>query len=417
MPRILNTSSHIPLTGLHPQVLGTRYPQVRSPGLKHQHGLRTLSVYSPTLNIIEDPPFIEDPDLGMLEDQCGTGYYGDDEDQEEEEDDPETYRVDSPVDKRSPLTDSPVDNQPLLNEVLSRAAEHFHIDTQGAQEERDFSEELVGERRPVAQTIPILKSIQRRIDPSLVNPNLTRAVNPRIEKLFRAAQSDPLYISGQLNPHSLVVANTRKRAGTPLSLSEAPPDKESKKIYGLGRKVASTSAYQARITNSTTLLASYNCHQWEEVAELIDSASKPLKSQLVWVASEGRSVSGCILKATFDAADNAGRLIAESTIIQRHAWLRQSGFKPETQTSLIDKPVETDLLFGKAVEDVLKNAKDEYETLIPGPINQQTPQSEWEWQFSSPTRPKFPERIQLFPEAGFPMEQQPAVYPGLWQGQ
>ncbi|XP_069478200.1 uncharacterized protein [Ambystoma mexicanum] len=63
------------------------------------------------------------------------------------------------------------------------------------------------------------------------------------------------------------------------------------------------------------------------------------------------------------AADNAIRVIVQGTVIKRHAWLRKLDYRPEMQATLINMPVEPNMLFGKAVEEALKTAKDEYDTL------------------------------------------------------
>ncbi|XP_069471793.1 uncharacterized protein [Ambystoma mexicanum] len=302
---------------------------------------------------------------------------------------------------------SPLDDQMLFNAILKRAADHFEVATYEAAPDSDFVANILKEKPPTSQAIPLLNSIKKHPAPSLLSPSLKRAVNPRVKKVFCPSPSDPLYIQGHATPDSLVVTTTRKRAGGPLSMAEAPPDKDCKKLYAFGKQIATSAAYSTRIANNTTLLASYSNIQWGLFQDGLQKVPEPTRSRLLAYMAEGRRVTHNILKNTLDSAETAGGALAQGTLLKRHAWLKNSSVKPETRAALINKPVKDFNLFGKAVDDALQTAKKEHKTLNHSARSQPSPSTNME-----ALTPAVPFVDNLFP--GLPMDNMAQeVPPGL----
>lgn len=96
----------------------------------------------------------------------------------------------------------------------------------------------------------MLQGVTKHATDIFKDPVRARVLNPRIERKYRAAPTDPTYLKGQLPFDSLVVSNARKRANSQASGDTPPPDKESKLIDASGKRVASQAANSWRIANS-----------------------------------------------------------------------------------------------------------------------------------------------------------------------
>ncbi|KAJ1208994.1 hypothetical protein NDU88_004373 [Pleurodeles waltl] len=193
-------------------------------------------------------------------------------------------------------------------------------------------------------------------------PVKSRAITPRVEKKYKAPPTDPVFITSQLPPDSVVVGAARKRANSHTSGDAPPPDKESRKFDAAGKRVAVQAANQWRIANSQALLARYDRAHWDEMQHLIEHLPKEMQKRAKQVVEEGQNISNNQIRSSMDAADTAARTINTSVTIRRHAWLRTSGFKPEIQQAVLNMPFNEKELFGPEVDTAIEKLKKDTDT-------------------------------------------------------
>ena len=73
-------------------------------------------------------------------------------------------------------------------------------------------------------------------------------------------------------------------------------------------------------------------------------------------------MSNATITCAADAADTAARSINTAVTIRRHAWLKNSGFKPEVQQQLLNLPFDGEHLFGPKVDKTMEKLKKDLET-------------------------------------------------------
>lgn len=71
----------------------------------------------------------------------------------------------------------------------------------------------------------MLKGMLRHVDDIFNDPVRARILTPRIDKKYKSAPSDPVYIKGQVHLNSLMVSNARKRANSQTSGDAPFPDR------------------------------------------------------------------------------------------------------------------------------------------------------------------------------------------------
>ncbi|XP_078541450.1 uncharacterized protein LOC144826855 [Lissotriton helveticus] len=208
----------------------------------------------------------------------------------------------------------------------------------------------------------MLKGLLTHTSDIFKDPVRARVLNPRIDKKYKAAPKDPVFIKGQIPLDSLVVSNARKRANSLTAGEAPPPDKESKLIDASGKRVASQAANSWRIANTQALLARYDRAHYDELEKLITHLPKEHQKRADQLIQEGKIITNTSIKCALDAADTAARSINTSIMLRRHAWLRVSGFKQEVQTSLLNQPFDGKTLFGSSTDEALEKMKKDTET-------------------------------------------------------
>lgn len=183
----------------------------------------------------------------------------------------------------------------------------------------------------------------------------------RVDKKYKPAPSDPVYIRDQLPLDSLVVSNARKRANSHTTGDTTPPDKESKPLDASRKRVASQTANFWRISNTQALLGRYDHAHWDEMEQFIQFLPQEHKAKAQDLVREGQLISNNQIRCSLDAADTSARPVNTSVLLRRHAWLRISGFKPEVQTSILNTPFDKEHLFGPVVDSSLKKMKKDAE--------------------------------------------------------
>ncbi|XP_078496414.1 uncharacterized protein LOC144752346 [Lissotriton helveticus] len=278
-------------------------------------------------------------------------YEGDPVDQHTAQD-PQVYNV-----KPSPTEDSAA-----FNALIERAAKNHDVELHADPIEVDFLFDTFSTAEKTVKTLPMLKGVLKHAADIFKEPTRARVINPRIEKKYKPAPGDPTYIKGQLPLDSLVVSNARKRANSQTTGDAPPPDKESKVLEALGKRVAAQAANIWRISNTQALLARYDRAHYDTLETLLQHLPDQYKEAAEMLIQEGKLISNASIKCALDVADTAARAINTSVRLRCQAWLRISGFKPEIQTTILNQPVNPDRLFGPEVDTTLEKIKKDTET-------------------------------------------------------
>ncbi|XP_078514255.1 uncharacterized protein LOC144773230 [Lissotriton helveticus] len=261
-----------------------------------------------------------------------------------------------------PSKPSPPDDNSGLAQLINKAAKYHKVDFHAEPQIEDFLLETLPAAQKSSGTLPMLKGLLTHTTDIFKDPVRARVLNPKIDKKYKAAPKDPVFIKGQIPLDSLVVSNARKRANSLTTGEAPPPDKESKLIDASGKRVASQAANSWRIANTQALLARYDRAHYDELEKLITHLPQEHQQRADQLIQEGKIITNTSIKCALDAANTAARSINTSVMLKRHAWLRVSGFKQEVQTSLLKQPFEGKTLFGSSTDEALEKMKKDTET-------------------------------------------------------
>ncbi|XP_078502429.1 uncharacterized protein LOC144756499 [Lissotriton helveticus] len=256
----------------------------------------------------------------------------------------------------------PPDDNSGFAQLINRAAKYHKVDLHAEPQIEDFLLETLPAAQKSSGTLPMLKGLLTHTSDIFKDPVRARVLNPRIDKKYKAAPKDQVFIKGQIPLDSLVVSNARKRANSQTAGEDPPPDKESKLIDASGKRVASQAANSWRIANTQALLARYDRAHYDELEKLITHLPKEHQKRADQQIQEGKIITNTSIKCALDAADTAARSINTSIMLRRHAWLRVSGFKQEVQTALLNQPFDGKTLFGSGTDEALEKMKKDTET-------------------------------------------------------
>ncbi|XP_078520391.1 uncharacterized protein LOC144785278 [Lissotriton helveticus] len=261
-----------------------------------------------------------------------------------------------------PTNTSPTDDTIVFNQLIDRAAQFHNVDMHNDPVEENFLFDTFPTSEKSVRTLPMVKGVLKHAPDIFKDTARARVINPRIEKKYRAAPTDPTYIRGQLPLDSLVVANARKRANSQTTGEAPPPDKESKILEASGKRVAAQASNSWRIANTQALLARYDRAHYDQLESLMQHLPEPFKAQADDLIQEGKFITNASIKCALDAADTAARSINTSVLLRRHAWLRISGFKNEEQNSILNQPFDETHLFSPNVDVPLEKMKKDTDT-------------------------------------------------------
>ena len=261
-----------------------------------------------------------------------------------------------------PTKPSPPEDTSGYHEVIERAASYHKVDmyTEGVKE--SFLFETLKKSQKQVQFLPMLGGFLEPVQQIFQDPVKGRPITPRVEKKYKPSPNDPLYIKGHVSPDSLVVVAARKRANCQATGDSPPPDKEGKRLESIGKRVNIQAASQMRVANSIGLLSRYNRAQWDEMEDILQYLPDEQKERAAAILEEGRTVSNNTITCAADAADTAARSVNTAVTLRRHAWLRNSGFKPEIQQQLLNLPFDGEHLFGPKVDEKMEKLKKDLET-------------------------------------------------------
>ncbi|KAJ1124101.1 hypothetical protein NDU88_002563 [Pleurodeles waltl] len=280
--------------------------------------------------------------------------------------DPDAWDLyDAPVSDNSPncypARQSPPKDSTAYTQVVSRAAAFHNVTLHAETIEDDFLFNTLSSTHSQYQSLPMLPGMLKHSKQVFQEPVKGRAITPRVEKKYKLPPTDPVYITQQLTPDSVVVGAARKRANSHTSGVAPPPDKESRK-FAAGKRVAAQAANQWRIANSQALLARYDRAHWDEMQHFIEHLPKEFQKRAQQVVEEGQSISNNQICSAMDAADTAARTVNTAVTIRRHAWLRTSGFKPVIQQAMLNMPFNGQQLFGPEVDTAIEKLKKDTDT-------------------------------------------------------
>ncbi|XP_078533227.1 uncharacterized protein LOC144819101 [Lissotriton helveticus] len=261
-----------------------------------------------------------------------------------------------------PSRPSPPEDTIGFNKLIHRAAQYHGVDIHTDPVGEDFLMDTFDNAQRSTSILPMLKGVIKQASEVFKDPVRTRIINPRIEKKYKAAPSDPAYIIGPVPLDSLVVSNARKRANSQTSGDAAPPDKESKLLDASGKRTASQAADMWRIANTQALLARYDRAHYDELELLLRHLPDKYKDRAHKLIQEGKNITNTSIRCALDAADTASRAVNTSVLLRRHAWLRISGFKPEVQSAILNQPFDEQYLFGPNGDVSLEKMKKDTDT-------------------------------------------------------
>ncbi|XP_078540004.1 uncharacterized protein LOC144824913 [Lissotriton helveticus] len=269
---------------------------------------------------------------------------------------------DVPQDDIYPSRPSPPEDTMGFNQLLIRAAQYHGVDMDSDTVEEDFLLDTFDNAQQSSTILPMLKGVVKHAPEVFKDPVRTRVINPRVEKKYKAAPSDPAYIKGPVPLDSLVVSNTRKRANSQTSGEAPPPDKESKLLDASGKRTALQAANMWRIANTQALLARYDRVHYDELEDIMQHLPDQFKDRDSELIQEGKIITNTSIRCALDAADTASRANNTSVLLRRHAWLRISGSKPEVQSAILNRPFDEQHLFGPEVDVSLEKMKKDTDT-------------------------------------------------------
>ncbi|KAJ1144762.1 hypothetical protein NDU88_011059 [Pleurodeles waltl] len=148
------------------------------------------------------------------------------------QDDPDAWDLyDAPVSDNSPdpypARPSPPEDSTSYTQVIARAASFHNVTLHSEPIEDDFLFNTLSSTHSQYQRLPMLPGMLKHSKQIFQDPVKGRAITPRVEKKYKPPPTDPVYITTQLTPDSVVVGAARKRANSHTSGDAPPPDRES----------------------------------------------------------------------------------------------------------------------------------------------------------------------------------------------
>ncbi|XP_078526618.1 uncharacterized protein LOC144799223 [Lissotriton helveticus] len=262
----------------------------------------------------------------------------------------------------NPSRPSPLEDTMGFNQIIHRAAQYHWVDLHIDPVDEDFIMDTFDNAQRSSSILAMLKGVIRHAPEVFKDPVRTLVINPRIEKKYKAAPSDPAYIKGPIPLDSLVVSNARKRANSQTSGEAPPPDKESKLHDASKKRTASQAANMWHIANTQALLARYDRAHYDELESLMRHLPDKYKDRANELIQEGKNITNTTIRYALDAADTASGTVNTRVLLRRHAWLRISGFKPEVQSAILNQPFDEQHLFVPNVDVSLEKMKKDTDT-------------------------------------------------------
>ena len=189
-----------------------------------------------------------------------------------------------------PPTPAPHNDLVTYNTLIKKAANTYGVQLQEERPETCFLLSRLAPSNKGGQFLPMLPSMLDLEKEVFKEAATATGVTPRIEKKYKSSSMDPIYVKDNVPADSLIVATARRRANGPTSTGPLP-DKKSKRLDMVGRKMAREAATQWRIANSQTLLNRYAQDNFDQIEDLTSSLADDLKKKLLVAIQEGRDIA------------------------------------------------------------------------------------------------------------------------------
>lgn len=151
---------------------------------------------------------------------------------------------------------------------------------------------------------PLLPLVPGLVEPAMelfLTPSSVKSTPSRLQKEYRPPDSDPAFLRAGPTPHSVIVVAAKKQHATAPS-STVPPDKGSRKLVSVGRKVCNTAATSMKAASTTALLGRYDRSLWESLHQFIDLLPRDKWEDFQEILNEGLMVSNQIISAAADTS-------------------------------------------------------------------------------------------------------------------
>ncbi|KAJ1085596.1 hypothetical protein NDU88_005726 [Pleurodeles waltl] len=239
--------------------------------------------------------------------------------------------------------------------VVRKAANFLDLPLPVAEAKQNLLTEVLHPASAAAE--PLLPFNEALLDPVLEvwkKPVSSSAVHRAVARRYRTAPSDPGFLSRHPTPESLVVQASCSSKSAPGSFPALPGDRDYKKLDAQSKKIFSSCSLALKATNATCILGRYI----HALMDDISSSFTELPQGLLDVVSDAQAAATQIIQSGLDTTDSVARAMGTAVVARRQAWLRNSGFSADVQSTLLDLPFDGDKLFGAKADSALERFKE-----------------------------------------------------------
>ncbi|KAJ1095605.1 hypothetical protein NDU88_000764 [Pleurodeles waltl] len=235
--------------------------------------------------------------------------------------------------------------------VVRKAASFLDLPLPVAETKQNLLTEVLHPASAAAEPLlPFNDALQDPVLEVWKRPVSSPAVHRAVARRYRAAPTDPGFLSRHPTPESLVVQASCSSKSAPGSFPTVPGDRDSKKLDAQSKKIFSSCSLAFKATNATCILGRYV----HALMEDISSSFTELPQGLLDVVSDAQAAATQIIQAGLDTTDSVARAMGTTVVARRQAWLRNSGFSADVQSTLLDLPFDGDKLFGAKADSALE---------------------------------------------------------------
>ncbi|KAJ1182700.1 hypothetical protein NDU88_007884 [Pleurodeles waltl] len=261
-----------------------------------------------------------------------------------------------------PARISPVDDITTFNEVLLRGAQKLNIEVPEPATSSSVIFETLQHRSVSRKLLPLVPGLLQPTMDTFLSPATLKSAPARIQKKYKAPEQDPLFLRKDPPPDSVILAAARKTHSV-ASSSTVPPDKESRHLDSLGRKMCGTAASAMKVSSASALLGRYDRSLWDSLHRFTEKLPREDRQDFQEILQEGGLVSNQVISAAADGADLAAHGYAHRICARRSSWLRLTGLKQEAQQRILNLPFSGSSLFGTHADEEMARMKTEVDTM------------------------------------------------------
>ncbi|KAJ1202338.1 hypothetical protein NDU88_006138 [Pleurodeles waltl] len=244
--------------------------------------------------------------------------------------------------------------------VVRKAANFLELPLPVAEAKQNLLTEILHPASTAAE--PLLPFNEALLDPVLEvwkKPVSSSAVHRAVARRYRAAPSDPGFLSRHPTPESLVVQASCSSRSAPGSFPTVPGDRDSKKMDSQSKKIFSSCSMALKSTDASCILGRYIYALMDEIT----SSHMELPQGLLNIVSDAQAAATQVIQSGLDTTDSVARAMGTAVVARRQAWLRNSGFSADVQSTLLDLPFDGDKLFGAKADSALESIVEKGYTL------------------------------------------------------